>query len=169
MAGQWFYIENGNETGPLSSGEMRRLADAKLIRESTLVRSGLDGKWIPAAAVVGLLKDVQTPQHLNPLPPSRSPTPPPLPRDEFPAVPPAIPAPPTQPRPDPDGVSERSPLHPITWIAIGCVAMVALVLITTVMNRDFVAPSGAERMNGRDVSKAEAPKADRPVPSRPNA
>jgi S1-C subfamily serine protease len=162
MAGHWYYDENGEETGPLTSAEMRRLADAKLIRESTLVRAGRDGKWIPAAAVVGLLKDAKSVQPLNPLPPVRSPVPPPLPHEPSRAVMPEILKPPTLPQSALESASVRTPVHPLTWIAIGCAAMAVLVLIAF-----FAVPSGREPSSARSIAKVDPPVAMSTAPALP--
>ena len=148
MSCQWFYIENGKETGPLSSADMRRLADAKLIRESTLVRAGVDGKWRPANAVVGLLRNAPSAQQLDPMPP----TPPPLPSVASPPAPPVVSVPAAEWIVEKHSDARR--VHPIAWIAIGCGVMAVLVLIAAI-NGFFATP----KSDSGGVAKV-APKAD---------
>jgi hypothetical protein len=50
----WFYKVAGEESGPVSSGKLRRLALSGSISRDTYVRKGLEGNWVKAATVRGL-------------------------------------------------------------------------------------------------------------------
>ncbi|MGD0899157.1 MAG: tetratricopeptide repeat protein [Thermoguttaceae bacterium] len=60
MAAKWFYQANGQEVGPVASGELRRLADTGTITPHTLVCAETaggtaDGRWARAAMVEGMV------------------------------------------------------------------------------------------------------------------
>ncbi|QDU59452.1 hypothetical protein Pan216_02800 [Planctomycetes bacterium Pan216] len=55
MASRWYFVEDGEERGPMTSRAMRRLAIEGVIDEETLVRKGKEGRWVPARRVRGLL------------------------------------------------------------------------------------------------------------------
>lgn len=68
MVAQWFYkTADGQQSGPIDSKELRRLADAGIVKSNTLVREGASGDWVLAEQVRGRF------QHITP------PVPPPLP------------------------------------------------------------------------------------------
>ena len=54
MASQWFYQVKGNEVGPLSSAELRNLAQRGVVLTNTLVKNAPDAAWVPAERVRGL-------------------------------------------------------------------------------------------------------------------
>lgn len=54
MASQWFYKVMGDEIGPVSSAELRNLAQRGVISSDTLLKNGPDAAWVPAERVQGL-------------------------------------------------------------------------------------------------------------------
>jgi S1-C subfamily serine protease/Flp pilus assembly protein TadD len=56
MAAEWFYRAKGQELGPVDSREVRRLAEAGIVRPDTLVRQGTSGRWVHAERVLGLFQ-----------------------------------------------------------------------------------------------------------------
>jgi len=54
MASQWFYQVMGEQVGPVSSEELRNLAQRSTISVNTLVRKAPDGDWVLADRVQGL-------------------------------------------------------------------------------------------------------------------
>ena len=56
MRAQWYYKIMGEEFGPVSSSELRGLAQTSQISPDTLVRKGVDGDWIRAERVRGLFE-----------------------------------------------------------------------------------------------------------------
>ena len=73
MAKPWYFQVMGAEIGPLSSAELKEKVQLGQIEPDTLVRSGSDGKWIPADRWKGLLP-----------PKDETPDPPPAPVKESP-------------------------------------------------------------------------------------
>ena len=55
MAKPWFFQVMGVEIGPLTPAELKEKVQIGQIQADTLVRSGTDGKWIPADRWKGLL------------------------------------------------------------------------------------------------------------------
>lgn len=55
MAKPWYFQVMGAEVGPLTSSELKEKVLIGQIQPDTLVRSGKDGKWIPADRWKGLL------------------------------------------------------------------------------------------------------------------
>lgn len=55
MAKPWYFQVMGAEIGPLTSAELKEKVQIGQIQPDTLVRSGTDGKWIPADRWKGLL------------------------------------------------------------------------------------------------------------------
>jgi hypothetical protein len=55
MAKPWYFQMMGAEIGPLTAAELRDRVKLGQIQPDTLVRSGKDGKWIPADRWKGLL------------------------------------------------------------------------------------------------------------------
>lgn len=55
MAKPWYFQVMGAEIGPLTSAELKEKVQLGQIEPDTLVRSGTDGKWIPADRWKGLL------------------------------------------------------------------------------------------------------------------
>jgi hypothetical protein len=56
MASQWFYKLMGDAVGPISSHELKLLAERGTIDRDTPVRKGADGAWAPAGRVQGLFR-----------------------------------------------------------------------------------------------------------------
>lgn len=56
MAANWFAQVGNTEVGPLSSTQLRDLAESKRITPSTLIRQGQLGNWHPASQVKGLFQ-----------------------------------------------------------------------------------------------------------------
>ncbi len=63
MASQWYLNDSGQEVGPLSSSELRRLARDGRIRPDSWVRRVGEGGWIAASRVKNLF---EAPGHLPP-------------------------------------------------------------------------------------------------------
>ncbi|MBI2481516.1 MAG: tetratricopeptide repeat protein [Planctomycetia bacterium] len=79
MAIQWFYqTSEGRATGPLDSTQLRRLAEAGIVRPETLVRQGAIGSWVRAEQVQGLFLPSKPAPSSPPgtTPPGRPPLPP---------------------------------------------------------------------------------------------
>lgn len=55
MAKPWFFQMMGAEIGPLTSAELMERVKLGQVQPDTLVRSGADGKWVPADRWKGLL------------------------------------------------------------------------------------------------------------------
>ena len=55
MAKPWYFQVMGTEVGPLTSAELMEKVAIGQIQPDTLVRSGKDGKWVPADRWKGLL------------------------------------------------------------------------------------------------------------------
>lgn len=73
MAKPWYFQVMGAEIGPLTSAELKEKVQIGQIQPDTLVRSGTDGKWIPADRWKGLLPSKE-----------ETPEPPPTPAKEAP-------------------------------------------------------------------------------------
>ncbi len=56
MAADLFYQTAGQQSGPVDSRELRRLAEAGIVRPDTLVRQGASGRWVHAEHVRGLFQ-----------------------------------------------------------------------------------------------------------------
>ena len=56
MATEWFYQSSGRQSPPVDSRELRRLAEAGIVRPDTLVRQGASGRWVRAEHVRGLFQ-----------------------------------------------------------------------------------------------------------------
>ncbi len=68
MASNWFYGKNGQQVGPVSSGQLRQLAQAgQLLPDDLVWKEGM-AAWVPASSVPGLFSqtkqntDVRIPQ-----------------------------------------------------------------------------------------------------------
>ncbi len=75
MAKPWYFQVMGAEIGPLTPAELKEKVQMGQIQPDTLVRSGTDGKWIPADRWKGLLPSKED-----------TPDPPPTPAKEAPEV-----------------------------------------------------------------------------------
>ena len=57
MVAQWFYqTAEGRQSGPIDPSELRRLAEAGIVKSNTLVRKGASGGWVRAENVRGLFQ-----------------------------------------------------------------------------------------------------------------
>ena len=83
MVAQWFYqTAEGQQSGPIDSKELRRLADAGIVRPDTLVRQGDTDRWVRAEQVRGLFQrttPAPSPSSLVKATLVQPPAPPPLP------------------------------------------------------------------------------------------
>ncbi len=68
MATQWFYAQNGQRSGPVSSQELKDLAANGALDPTDLVWSERLTEWTPASRVKGLVFRVQIPRNPPPLP-----------------------------------------------------------------------------------------------------
>ena len=65
MADQWFYSQEGQQYGPMSTLQIKNLATAGELQPNDLLwKEGLES-WIPASRLKGLF-DVQTPEDESP-------------------------------------------------------------------------------------------------------
>lgn len=60
MAKPWYFQMMGAEIGPLTSAELMDRVKLGQLQPDTLVRSGKDGKWVPADRWKGLLNPKET-------------------------------------------------------------------------------------------------------------
>lgn len=56
MAAEWFYQVGGQQSGPVDSGELRRLAEAGIVSPGTWVRQTTSSCWVYAEQVRGLFQ-----------------------------------------------------------------------------------------------------------------
>lgn len=61
VSSKWYCKQNGQKTGPLSSAQIKQLAENGQLRPDDMLLLEGAGKWIPAASVKGLFKP-QTPR-----------------------------------------------------------------------------------------------------------
>lgn len=54
MSLEWFILRGEQTEGPISSSELKLLADQRKISPETLVKQGISGPWIPAGTIEGL-------------------------------------------------------------------------------------------------------------------
>jgi hypothetical protein len=54
MAHEWYVLHQGKAWGPLTSGQLKKLAAEGKVSPTTNVRSGAEGRWVPASRVQGL-------------------------------------------------------------------------------------------------------------------
>lgn len=73
MAKPWFFQMMGAEIGPLTSAELMDRVKLGQVQPDTLVRSGNDGKWIPADRWKGLLPSKNDKPEPLPIPAKKSP------------------------------------------------------------------------------------------------
>ena len=66
MTREWYFQVMGQELGPLSGGELKAKVTSGQIQPDTLIRKGVDGKWLFAAKVKGLFA---VPEEALPAPP----------------------------------------------------------------------------------------------------
>lgn len=58
MSNQWFVHAEGKQSGPLSPAELKQLVEQGQVTAETPVRLGVEGKWVRAGRVKGLLPGV---------------------------------------------------------------------------------------------------------------
>ena len=59
MASEWYYLENNQQQGPVSSAQLKQLAaDGRLQPDSLIWKEGLED-WVPASRVKGLFNESQ--------------------------------------------------------------------------------------------------------------
>lgn len=75
---EWFYQVKGQPSGPVDSRELRRLAEAGIVRPGTLVRQGDSGRWVRAERVRGLFQRSTPAPSLGATSPGPPPGPPPV-------------------------------------------------------------------------------------------
>jgi hypothetical protein len=75
MAIQWFVQHGGKQYGPLTSANLKKLADEGKIVPTTSVRSGIEGAWVPASRVQGLFATAPAPAAAKPASPTAKPAP----------------------------------------------------------------------------------------------
>ena len=54
MTREWYFQVMGQELGPLSGGELKAKVANGQVQPDTLIRKGVDGKWLFATKVKGL-------------------------------------------------------------------------------------------------------------------
>ena len=52
--GQWYYTQNGQQTGPISFYQLQQLANTGTLKSSDYVWTDGQGDWKPASEIVGL-------------------------------------------------------------------------------------------------------------------
>jgi len=52
--GQWYYTQNGQQTGPISFYQLQQLANADTLNTTDYVWTDGQGDWKPASEIVGL-------------------------------------------------------------------------------------------------------------------
>lgn len=62
---KWFYQVMGEETGPVTSAELKRLATSGTVARDTLIRQGVSGRWTSAEKVTGLFNGDAPDSHLD--------------------------------------------------------------------------------------------------------
>ncbi len=72
MAKPWYFQVMGSEVGPLTSAELMEKVQIGQIQPDTLVRSGKDGKWVPADRWKGLLPSKEEKSEPPPAPTKES-------------------------------------------------------------------------------------------------
>jgi hypothetical protein len=131
MADQWYYAQHGQQTGPVSTEELKQLAASGQLQPSEMVWKQGMAAWSPANSVEGLFAGA----------PGASP----------PAVPPGLPQPGGHP------VAMRITLpnwSPGAWVIVGSVA---LVLISLFFKWTGVPGLGHLKQMGLDFGGMEIP------------
>lgn len=74
MTREWYFQVMGQELGPLSGGELKAKVTNGQVQPDTLIRKGVDGKWLFAAKVKGLfaVPEDSPPEQVAPPPVSKS-------------------------------------------------------------------------------------------------
>ncbi len=52
--GQWYYTQNGQQTGPISFYQLQQLANSGTLKNTDFVWTDGQGDWKPASEIVGL-------------------------------------------------------------------------------------------------------------------
>jgi hypothetical protein len=152
MAQQWFYkLADGRDIGPVSSAELKRLADSGQIDPTTPVKQATGERWVAASRITGLFK--AAPSNADRV------EPPPLPPIERAVVPPA---PVASSAEDDDrrlaGISTKR------WMAASVVGTIAIVWATLVIyfvNRGENAPPKGTVVAERPVTEPSKPSSDK--------
>jgi hypothetical protein len=131
VASQWYLNDSGQEVGPLSSTELRRLARDGRIRPDSWLRRVGEGGWIPASRVKNLFEapgQLPPPQPwvLGPTTPGAGPLPASEPLVAIPVNALALPAQPPLPVAQPACVPELEEVQPVSrraglglWLGLG--------------------------------------------------
>lgn len=69
MATEWFYADGGAECGPVSSNELKRMAESGTVSPETLIWKEGYSDWVPAKNVQGLFPASPPPSASRSLPP----------------------------------------------------------------------------------------------------
>jgi hypothetical protein len=149
MAQQRFFkLADGRDIGPLSSAELKRLADSGQIDPTTPVKQATGERWVAASRVTGLFKTAPSnADHVEP---------PPLPAVQRAVVPPVPVASPAE-----DGVRRLAGISFNRWLAVSVVGTIAIVWATLVIyfvNRGENAPP-------KETVVAEKPATEPPKPA----
>ncbi len=175
MATQWFYqTAERQQSGPIDSKELRRLAETGIVRPDSLVRQGESAHWVRAERVRGLF------QPSTPAPSSSSlvkatlvqpPVPPPLPSAMRESGGPSRNVgreSPVRHGPRVSTVNEASEkpyrIHPSTWAAIIASTGFVLLLLWTIAFRGGGAPQEAENDQQPSIIAQTAESASAPAP-----
>ena len=144
MAAEWFCQAAGHRYGPITSGELRRLADTGIVTADTPVRKGVDGRWVRAEKVQGLFQGDDSPRTTagGQNEPRSLPSPPPLP----PNTPPVV---------------SDSPRRMNRWLLAGVLATAGAVMVTLLVVIVAVLTLGVESrafIASRDTPVSETDK-----------
>ena len=143
MDAQWFYRAGGQQSGPVDSRELRRLADSGIVKPNTLVRQGASGRWGHAEQVRGLF------QRSTPAPSSSLGATPPLPESG-------------------SLVNEASEkperVWPVTWAAIIVGSGTVLLLLWALVFRGGSAPQQQAEKDQAPLAAAESAEAGSSAP-----
>jgi len=173
MAIQWFYqTGGGQQSGPVDSRELRRLAEAGVVRPDTLVRQGTSSRWVRAEQVRGLF------QRSTPAPSPSVVASPPVP----PPIPPPIPESGAPSR----GVSGESSIRhglgaaavngasekpervwPVTWAAIIVASATVLLLLWALVFRGGSAPQQQAEKDQPSLAVAQSAESGSHTPEQP--
>ncbi len=129
---QWHYkAADGRSVGPLSSAELKALADSGRVTPSTPIRQSTGQRWVPASQVKGLFQQEPRPAANRAEPTPRSP----LPRPDVAPAPDSAPS---------GSVARRLAGIPlIGWAAIsvlGTIAVGAIVPVVVLLGRNDETP-----------------------------
>ncbi|HUT14508.1 MAG TPA: tetratricopeptide repeat protein [Thermoguttaceae bacterium] len=154
MAAQWFYHTGGDwQSGPVDSRELRRLAEAGVVRPDTLVRQGDSGRWVHAEHIRGLFQRSTAPSSssLGATPPGPPPLPSPVPESGAPSR----------------GVSEKPErVWPVTWAAIIVGSGTVLLLLWALVFRGGSEPQQKAEKDQPPLAVAQSaePRSSAPAP-----